>query len=132
LEDGSTVAVVEYIGQFPRTPSFHGNGKKSQGEYIRTDKHVKDKIIKAVESGKRPREIYADMLLNDSINAPRDLKRIQTGKFGHRDNIADEIQHLLSRIHDDDYIQEPIYTKGKPPSSICYTKEQLEDFHQCA
>jgi hypothetical protein len=84
------------------------------------------------------------MLLDDSINAPRDLKQIQNvkygvetkkrgdaGKFGHRDNIADEIQHLLSRIHDNDYIQEPIYMKGKP-LSICYTREQLEDFHQCA
>lgn len=81
------------------------------------------------------------MVLNGSDCAPRDLKHVQNAKYhaagskrtdkGHyRKNIADEMQILLSDIHNHPFIQEIVQTKGKPPSIILYLENNLKDINQ--
>ena len=44
-------AVVEYLGEFPKTVSMHGNSKKGgSNEYVRTSKKMKSKIINRVQN----------------------------------------------------------------------------------
>ena len=80
------------------------------------------------------------MVLNGSDCAPRDLKQVQnakyqakkkkTGHVPHLKNIADEVQTLLSDVHEHPFIQEIIQTKGKPPSVILYLDDNLRDIKQ--
>jgi hypothetical protein len=49
-------------------------------------------------------------------------KKSTNGAIG---NVADEIIEVLSMVNKDDFVQEVVYTNGnnKPPSIICYTKQ---------
>ncbi|CAB4015460.1 Hypothetical predicted protein [Paramuricea clavata] len=90
-------AVVEYLGTFPSTISVHGNSKKGTGsEYVKTCATTKEKINDRIKN-EPPRNVYCDMVLDDSMDAPRNLK------------------------------QEIVQTKGKPPMVILYTDDQLKD-----
>ena len=65
-------------------------------------------------------------------DAPRDLKyhvekNKNREKRQYRQNVADEIQILLSHIHMNPFIQEIIQMKGKRPSIILYLEDNLED-----
>ena len=134
--DLSSSLCIEYIGKFPDITTSHGNAKSENNEYVRTQPQIKEKI-KGYTKAAAPRDVYAKMLLEDSINAPRDLKQVQNVKYHnmkeergstHRKNTADDVQHLLTSIHDHPFIQQIVQTKGKPaPSVIVYTKEQLQD-----
>lgn len=68
---------MEYIDNFPNTPSVHGNSKSSNAEYVRTSEATKIKLVKKVNaSSVAPRQIYEEMVLDDS----RDLKQAQNAK----------------------------------------------------
>jgi hypothetical protein len=132
-------AVVEYIGTFRQETQPHGNSKKTTNEYVRTSCTVKRKLDEMTETNKglAPREIYEHMVLNGSDCAPRDLRQVQNAKYHNKkqktnnklycQNVADEIQTLLSVMHDHPFIQEVIQTKGKPPSVILYLEDNLRD-----
>jgi hypothetical protein len=95
-----------------------------------------------IGTNKRPREIYEDMALDNSSCAPRDLKQVQNAKYnsekkmridkGHnyKNNVADEVQALLTDIHEHPFIQEIVQTKGKPPCIILYLEDSLNDIKQ--
>jgi hypothetical protein len=136
------LAVVEYIGTFCQETQPHGNSKKTTNEYVRTSCTVKRKLDEMTETNKglAPREIYEHMVLNGSDCAPRDLRQVQNAKYHNKkqktnnklycQNVADEIQTLLSVMHDHPFIQEVIQTKGKPPSVILYLEDNLRDVEQ--
>lgn len=138
------IAIVEYLGNYPPTSMSHGNSKNSVSEYVRTSCSVKPQLNDKIETKKRPRDIYEDMVLDGSNSAPRDLKQVQNAKYHarknkngekrqYRQNVADELQILLSDIHTNPFIQEIIQMKGKPPSVILYLKDNLEDIkHFCS
>ena len=130
-------AVVEYLGVFPLTTTMHGNSKKgSSSEYVRTcdttKKNINDRITDAP-----PRKVYSDMVLEDSVNAPRNLKQVQNMKHTkanlqrgpsiHRKNTADDVQTIMNMMNDHPFIQEIVQIKGKPPMVILYTEDQLKD-----
>ena len=130
-------AVVEYLGEFPTTVSMHGNSKKgSCSEYVRTSESVKSDIKDKVKND-QPRNVYSEMVLNNSMEAPRDLKQVQNFKqantkqkrvhTANRKNTADDVQTLINMMNDNPYIQEIIQMKGKPPMVILYTDDQLKD-----
>ena len=47
-------------------------------------------------------------------------------------NIADHILQTACMIQDDEFVQVMIHMKGKPPSVILYTTQQLNHFLACA
>ena len=70
-------AIVEYLGTFPTATSVHGNSKKGIcSEYVRTSAPTAAKISERVKN-EPARNVYCDMVLDDSIDAP---KRSKTGK----------------------------------------------------
>ena len=133
-----------FIGNFPNTPSVHGNSKSLSSEYVRTSEATKIKLMEKVNaSSSPPKKIYEEMILDDSLSAPRDLKQVQNTKHleqkkkrgkvskdpyqNRRKNTADDIITLINNVHDHPFIQEIIQTKGKPPAVILYLKEQLDE-----
>ena len=69
-------AIVEYLGTFPTTTSVHGNRKKGIcSEYVRTSAATSAKISERVKN-EPARNVYCDMVLDDSIDAPRNLKQV--------------------------------------------------------
>ncbi|XP_076030215.1 uncharacterized protein LOC143018598 [Oratosquilla oratoria] len=143
IEGGPTIALVEYIGTFPTKRNFHGSCKRSVGEYVKKGGAVKDAIVRAVKTGKAPRDIYQNMVLDDSDMAPRDRKQVEnvkyalnkqerkeSGKVGHQTNLVDEIVSLVRDISgcEHEFIKELVHIGGQPPSVILYTAEQLHDF----
>ncbi|XP_076062750.1 uncharacterized protein LOC143037941 [Oratosquilla oratoria] len=132
IEGGSPIAVVEYLGTFPTTQSFHGNSKYLKGEYVRKDKAVKDAIVQAIKTGKAPQDIYQNMVLDNPGMAPRGRKQVENVKYTlnkQERKEADEILSLLRDIngHEHELIKEVVHTLGHPPSVILYTVEQLQD-----
>jgi hypothetical protein len=77
------------------------------------------------------------MVLEDSIDAPRNLKQVQNIKQtnarkqrapdANRKNNADDVQTIMNMMNDHPFIQEIVQTKGKPPMVIVYTEEQVKD-----
>ncbi len=142
MESMKKIGVVEYIDTFCQKPLPHGNSKKTANEYVRTSYSVKRKLDEMTETNKKlaPRDIYEQMVLNGSDCGPRDLKQVQNAKYRNKkqktnnklycQNVADEIQTLLSEMHDHPFIQEIIQTKGKPPSVILYLEDNLRDIEQ--
>ncbi len=137
MESMKNLTVVEYIGTFCQKPQPHGNSKKTTNEYVRTSCTVKRKLDEMTETNKAPRDIYEHMVLNGSDCGPRDLKQVQNAKYHNKkqktnnklycQNVADEIQTLLSEMYDH---QEVIQTKGKPPSVILYLEDNLRNVEQ--
>lgn len=88
-----------------------------------------------------PRDIYEQMVLDGSDCAPRNLKQVENDRYNNKkqktnhklyrqQNVADEIQIILSEIHNHPFIQEVIQNKGKPPSVILYLEDNLRDIEQ--
>ena len=77
------------------------------------------------------------MVLEDSMEAPRDLKQVQNFKHAtakqqkrptiYRKNTADDVQVLINMMNDNPYLQEIVQMKGKPPMVILYDDDQLKD-----
>ena len=129
------LAVVEYVGTFPKSVSYHGNSKHSN-EYIRTSTDVLNRIEEQVKV-QQPREVYSKMTLDGSQCAPRDLKQVQNTKYiqaktnrptnVNSANNADDLQYLLTMLNSHPYLQEVVQVKGKPPCVIIYTDQQMEE-----
>ena len=116
---------------------MHGNSKKgSRSEYAKTSESVKSDIKDKVKND-QPRNVYSEMVLDNSMEAPRDLKQVQNFKHANtkqkrvhtanRKNTADDVQTLINMMNDNPYIQEIIQMKGKPPMVILYTDDQLKE-----
>ena len=89
------------------------------------------------------RTIYEEMVLDDSLSAPQDLKQVRNTKHleqkkkrckvskdsnqNQQKNTADDIITLLNNVHDHPFIQAIIQTKGKSPAVILYLKEQIDE-----
>ena len=129
----SSIAIVEYVGTFPANTSTHGNAIKSSKEYVRSSQQTIESIRSKV-STETSRKVCTDLVLNDSATAPRDLRQVQYKLTNEPTNIrnnADDIQTLLSIMHDHKFIKYVIQDKGKPPYVILYTKQQLTDLSIC-
>ena len=115
------LAIVEYLGTYPETASLHGNAKKTtNSEYIRSSEAVMETIAEEVKH-QAPLDVYTNMVLNDSLSAPRDLKQVQNVKKRikseisgvtnpppppiHRNNNADDIQHVINCMNNNPLIQ---------------------------
>ena len=129
------VAVVEYIGKQPQKQVTHGNARKTTQPYMRTATKTRDQIKSGLD-GNKPWDVYERLVWDDSFNAPCDLKQVQNLKQTaskqsrgdeHRQNAADELQHLLSLVQSHPYVQAVHTLKGKPPLVILYTEQQLRD-----
>lgn len=77
------------------------------------------------------------MVLENSMEAPRNLKQVQNFKQAraqenrvpgtNRKNTADDVQTVINMMNDNPFIQEIVQMKGKPPMVILYTEDQLKD-----
>lgn len=134
--EGHTMAdviVVEYCGVNNTPAKPHGNSQKAI-PYQRTDPRVLEKAY--IESkSKPPREVYHDMLLNNSFEAPNDFQQIRSKKYHekHKDgertykNVAEEILVVINMLQNDPNIQEIIHMKNKAPCIILYSNDQIID-----
>ena len=138
LHHKKSVALVEYLGNFPEHVSCHGNSK-SGGEYVRTAPQVMAKIAAACSNSK-PKTVYTTMVTEDNdTDKPRNLKQVQnvTAKntqahaqeSGTRSspNFADEIQTLISEVTSNEFVQAVFVTKGHTPSIVLYIPDQITD-----
>ena len=88
---------------------------------------------------KTPRNVYKSMVLDDSIDAPRDFKQVKNIRYrlgknkGDQDkkkgngNIADELLECLSMVDSCEFVQNFSKSKNKLPNIVCYTQNQEED-----
>ena len=95
---------------------MHGNTKKgSSSEYVRTFENTTKKIIERI-TNTPPRNVYSDMVLEDCVNGPRNLKQVQNIKQANarkqwnkpgtnRKNTADDVQTIMDMINEDPFIQ---------------------------
>ena len=130
------IAVYEYKGTQPRTTQPHGNAKSNE-EYIRTNPKTFDKIQEKIKQKELPRDIYADLKKDDSLNGPRDFGVIRNKKYKDKRketqtlstivNIADEILEVIGMVNSHRYVQSIIHNKDQVPAIICYTPEQMTD-----
>ena len=140
----SNNAVFEYLGKYPLHTIPHGNARTPGGEYVKTAHTVKTVIVANLAHNKLPRQIYTDLVLEDSKEAPRDLRQVQNIKYAHEKekqqicllttdlrstekNNADDIQAMFSAMHDNPFIQLLFQDKHKPPAAVLYTDEQMID-----
>jgi hypothetical protein len=79
------------------------------------------------------------MVPSNADDAPREKHQIRNVKYNEKKkstngaigNVADEIIEVLSIVNEDYFVQEVVYANGiKPPSIICYTKQQMQDMQQ--
>ena len=92
--------MVEYLGTFPITASIHGNSKNgTSSEYVKITESVKSKIMEKIKTN-QPRNVYCEIILENSIEAPRNLEQVQNAKYltkkqqsstENRKNTADDI-----------------------------------------
>ena len=62
------ISVIEYTGVYPVKLVPHGNALHHDTAYVRTNPKVDTRT---------PRDVYKSMVLNDSINAPKDFKQVR-------------------------------------------------------
>ena len=121
----ASVALFEYKGKQPTTTSF-----------TRTNPKTVDKIKEKIKHQK-PKDIYADLRKDDSLNCARDFQVIRNQKYeqkikdkiarADRVNIADEILEVLGMVNDHPFVQTIIHNKDQVPNIICYTTQQILD-----
>ena len=134
------LTLVEYEGHASSTTDAHGNTKRVRRQYKRTTERV---IVRAQVATKTPMEVYGEYVDVDLDDALHDLKQIRNMKYaekkkrkqanvGNSNNVADHIMETASMINEHDFVQIMIHSKGKPPSVILYTPDQLEHMLSCA
>ena len=121
----SNVALYEYQGEQPNTDSF-----------VRTYPKTMDKIKENI-THKKPKEIYAELRIDDSMNFARDFRVIKNLKYqqkqkekiarSNRVNVADEILEVLGMVNEHPFVQTIIHNKDQVPNIICYTNKQILD-----
>ena len=111
------LALVEYQGIYPKTTSSHGNATihKKDDAYVRTKPEILNNISEQSKHKQTPRQIYKDMVMNDSIEAPRDFKQVRNVRYqnsqkekerkGYKNNLADEILECISAVDTHDFVQ---------------------------
>ena len=72
---GDKKAVVEYQGIHPGTSLPHGNAKQINRPFVRTHPDTLRRVDDKVKH-RQPRDVYQSMVLQDSMNAPRDLQQV--------------------------------------------------------
>ncbi|KAK3089318.1 hypothetical protein FSP39_002697 [Pinctada imbricata] len=138
-EDKLSVSIFEYIGEYPGE-SIHGN-TKSDKTYKRPTIEQKKIISEGLKHGKAPIQISKDLNKFDPENLV-DLKVIQNAKYKRdkaakpnstsSNNIADEVQSILSSLPNNTFVRSLIANNdGRPPNIVCYTDDQLDDMRQC-
>ena len=70
----SNNTVFEYVGKHPLHTIPHRNIRTPGGEYLKPASTVKKAIVANLTQYKEPRQIYTDLVLDDSMEAMRDLK----------------------------------------------------------
>jgi len=124
------VALYEYAGEPPTSFPPHGNKRNADGEYIRTN----PKVIEQIRSGlikerRKPHDVYVQMTAGDSFSMPRDHKQVRnvsqkiTEQKVGKMNEADELQHIVGRIHEHKFIKEVCVRKGRSPIITGFTDE---------
>ena len=113
----SNVALYEYQGEQPNTDSF-----------VRTNPKTMDKIKENI-THKKPKEIYAELRIDDSMNCARDFRVIKNLKYqqkqkekiarSNRVNVADEILEVLGMVNEHPFVQTIIHNKDQVPNIIC-------------
>lgn len=135
-EREKSIAIWQYVGDFPSEQSVHGNAKRSGNHYVRTDPEVM-KDIKAGVFQKAPTELFLDLQRKFPDNAARSVKQIKDVKHKARNmgsnratqsNVADEVLEVLGMLQDQPRFVQRVYMNGdSPPSVICYFKETIAD-----
>ena len=104
------LALVEYQGIYPKTTPSHGNATihKKDDAYVRTKPEILKNISEQSKHKQTPRQIYKVMVMNDSIEAPRDFKQARNVTYqnsqkekerkGYKNNLADEILECISAV----------------------------------
>ena len=75
-----SLALVEYVGTYPKDPSPHDNAIHHDTPYTRTNPKVLAEIAEIAKE-KTPREIYKTMTLEDSFEAAKDFKQCRDVKY---------------------------------------------------
>lgn len=100
--DGSlhTTALYEYLGAYDLSAS----------ENVRTNPKVIDKLK---TDTRKPKQMYTDMNLNNSLEAPKNTKQIKNAKYIEKkmttqptNNIADEILAVINMTNNHPYMVE--------------------------
>jgi len=137
-EKESPSNAVRLSGELKNKEAAHGNARHP-GNYMRTNPKTVDKIKDALKSKKQPKEIFADLKRDDSMNCARDFRVIRNlkqqeekkmHKLSNRANVADvadEILEVLSMLNDHPFVQTIIHNKGQVPNIICYKDQQILD-----
>ena len=116
-------AIVEYIGKYPEEIASHGKSKHQDTMYTRTNTEILEKIS-SMNDGRTPRDLYKAMVLDDSINCPRDFKQVRNIKYqktkkgkdvnnGKRNNLADEVLECISLVDTHLSVQHCSKAKGR-------------------
>ena len=82
-------------------------------------------------------DVYQEYIGADLDDAPRDLKQIRCMKYTenkkkkqdigtHSKNVADHIMETACMINDNEFVQAMFHVKGKPPTVILYSPDQLQ------
>ena len=77
----SNNAIFVSVGKHPMHTIRHGNARTPGGEYVKTALTVKKAIVTNLTQCKEPRQIYTDLVLDDSMEVPRDLRQVQNMKY---------------------------------------------------
>ena len=128
------VALVEYYGVLETTESSHGNAKNSEEMYRRTDPKVMELAVEKLKI-KKPRQVYQEMVEEDSIIAPknfqqlRDIKYREKVKSGvqHGNNIADDLLRVMDMLTSNAYVQKVEQSKNRVPTVFLYHDNQILD-----
>ena len=117
----------------------HGNALHHNNEYILTKPNILEKVKSMVDK-ETPRNVYKEMVLDDSIEAPRDFKQVrnikhrviadkevQGGKKGKKGNLADELLECLLMVDRCEFVRTFSKSKDKLPTMVCYTDKQEKD-----
>lgn len=132
-ESTPPIYLAEYIGVPPRNHDSHGNNVDKSNRYVRSSEKVMAGIRKMADTHST-KEIYNTLSYDCSFGGPRNTKQVKNIQYQARRkdnnstnnaNIADHILQVITMIQDHEYVQQLIHTKGRPPSIILYTKEQL-------
>jgi hypothetical protein len=110
----SRIALYEYLGTYDL---------RSTDIVITNPKVIQQ--IKEDHRHRKPKEIFLQMNLNNSVEAPKDTRQIKNAKSREkkkttqpRNNIADEILAVLSMMNEHPFVQQVIHKKGQVPSII--------------
>jgi len=142
--DDLSVALYEYAGTFPETVQQHGNAKRCKRAYVRTHVAVLDNIKQQCsETRMKPRDIYEHMSLNTTQDdqMPRDLTQVQRVSIAANGekalmkpvgskNLADDVQTLISSVHEHAFVREVHVCSSDSPRILLYTDEQIADIRR--